>query len=429
MSPTVLLDGYNLALRQGTGIKTYGLLMEAALQAIGCRTEVLFGKPIPKSGDELLREVTFFDSSRPGETRLGRAFQKLGVIGSALMGGSPSVQPIRQTGAVVLPAGEQLRSRIWNASNLFEVANQRHLRTGAFLEARMPGPVDAFHMTYPVPVTVNGAKRLIVTIHDLIPLRLPYTTLDNKVELLRRHRRVSAQADLIFTVSEASRRDIVELLGVNPDKIVITRQPSRFAPLSAPERREQGRILGRFGLGAGSYVLFVGAIEPKKNLGRLLRAYLEADLDAPLVIAGPRAWMADEEIGWFASQDPRIARKVRLLGHVSVSDLRFLYSGASALTFPSLYEGYGLPLIEAMTFGLPILTAKTSSMPEVCGDAALYCDPFDVRDIRDKLIRLMTDQDARTWLSQRALERSREITMETFTEEVRAGYAKLGLVN
>ena len=176
-------------------------------------------------------------------------------------------------------------------------------------------------------------------------------------------------------------------------------------------------------------MLFVGAIEPKKNLGRLLRAYLEADLDAPLVIAGPRAWMADEEIGWFASQDPRIARKVRLLGHVSVSDLRFLYSGASALTFPSLYEGYGLPLIEAMTFGLPILTAKTSSMPEVCGDAALYCDPFDVRDIRDKLIRLMTDQDARTWLSQRALERSREITMETFTEEVRAGYAKLGLVN
>ena len=429
MSPTVLLDGYNLALRQGTGIKTYGLLMEAALQRLGCSTEVLFGKAIPKSNDELLREVTFFDASSSNSTRLGRVFQKLGILGSALFGGSPSVQSIQQTGAVVLPAGEQLRSRIWNASNLFEVANQRHLRTGSFTSARMPNPVDVFHMTYPVPVDVKGARSMVVTIHDLIPLRLPYTTLDNKVELLRRHRKVAAQADLIFTVSEASKRDIVELLGIDPDKIAITRQPSRFAPLTAPERREQGRILGRFGLSAGAYILFVGAIEPKKNLGRLLRAYLEADLDVPLVIAGPRAWMADEEIGWFAAQDPRIARKVRLLGHVSVSDLRFLYSGASALTFPSLYEGYGLPLVEAMTFGLPILTARSSSLPEVCGDAALYCDPFDVRDIRDKLVRLMTDADARTWLSERALERSREITMETFTEEVRAGYAKLGVLN
>jgi len=82
-----------------------------------------------------------------------------------------------------------------------------------------------------------------------------------------------------------------------------------------------------------------------------------------------------------------------------------------------------------MTFGLPILTARSSSMPEVCGDAALYCDPFDVRDMRDKLVRLMTDADARAWLSERALERSRSITMETFTDEVREGYAKLGLMD
>jgi glycosyltransferase involved in cell wall biosynthesis len=285
------------------------------------------------------------------------------------------------------------------------------------------------HMTFPLPVRLKGNAKKIVTIHDLIPLRLPYTTTDDKTEMLRRHRIAAAEADLIFTVSEFSKSDIVKLLNVDPDKIVVTYQPSRFAPIRPPEMRERAKTLRRFELVEKGYVLFVGAIEPKKNLGRLLKAYVEADVEIPIVVVGPRGWMWNEEIGWIIdSVDPGVRRKVRFLNHLSPEELRYVYSGALATTFPSLYEGYGLPLIESMSFGVPVLTSRSSSLPEVCGDAALYVDPFDVRDIREKIERLVGDAPLRDYLSERGLQRAQELSPANFAEQVAGGYRRLGLL-
>jgi glycosyltransferase involved in cell wall biosynthesis len=432
-SPRVLIDGYNLAMKHGTGIKTYTMLLDNALRSVGAETSFLFGHAIPSVNDPLLREVLFYDDNPTRyHTPFGRFLHKADIWGSAALDRAPPISRVPDNEVVVtaMAKGSRPHERALNGHNLYDIGWRRSLSFGKFLDASAPETFDAVHMTFPLPVRLKGNAKKIVTIHDLIPLRLPYTTTDDKAEMLRRHRIAAAEADLIFTVSEFSKADIVKLLNIDPDKIVVTHQPSRFAPLRPPEMRERAKTLRRYGLEDKGFVLFVGAIEPKKNLGRLLKAYAEADVDVPLVIAGPRGWMWQDEIGWVVdSKDLAVHEKIRFLNHVSLEDLRFIMSGAMALTFPSLYEGYGLPLVEAMGFGVPVLTARTSSLPEVCGDAALYVDPYDVRDIREKIERLVGDQPLRDYLSERGLSRSQQLTPAAFAEQVAGGYRQLGLLD
>jgi glycosyltransferase involved in cell wall biosynthesis len=431
-APRVLIDGYNLALKQGTGIKTYTMLLDEALRSLSVETSFLFGHPVPSVDDPLLREVLFYDDNPMRDhSPFAKIRRKLEMWISAGLNRAPKVKRVLDNGVVILADNApRPTERALNGPRLFDVAWRRSLSFKKFLEVDLPETFDAFHMTYPLPVRVKGGGKKIVTIHDLIPLRLPYTTTDDKIEMLRRHRELAAGADLIFTVSEFSKGDIVHLLGVDPEKIVVTYQPSRFAPLRQPEMRERAKTLRRYGLEDKGFVLFVGAIEPKKNIGRLLKAYAEADIDLPLVIAGPRGWMWQDEIGWVVdSKDPEVLKKFKFLNHVSFEDLRFIVSGAMALTFPSLYEGYGLPLVEAMAFGVPVLTARSSSLPEVCGDAALYVDPFDVRDIREKIERLVGDLPLRDYLSKQGLARSEQLSPAAFAQQVASGYRRLGLLD
>lgn len=430
-SPRILIDGFNLAMRHGTGIKTYTQLLDSALRSASAETTFLFGREVPAEADPLLREVLFYDEvalhNRSPAARIQRIADEWIKAGFAR---SPKIRRVPETGVVVLAdAASRTSERALNGSRLYDIAWRRSLSFKKFLNVDLPEYFDAVHMTYPLPLNIRSNAKKILTIHDLIPLRLPYTTMDNKAELLRRHRELAAEADLIFTVSEFSKQDIVKVLGVDPAKIAVTYQPSRFAPLRQTELRERTNTLRRYGLGEKGYVLFVGAIEPKKNLGRLLRAYAEANIDIPIVVAGPKGWMWQEEVGWAAeSKDPLIQNKIRFLDHLSMDDLRFVISGALALAFPSLYEGYGLPVVEAMGFGVPVLTSRSSSLPEVCGEAALYVDPYDTQDIREKIERLVRDQALRDYLSERGISRSEQLSAAAFADQVTAGYQKIGLL-
>ena len=153
------------------------------------------------------------------------------------------------------------------------------------------------HWTYPLPARVVGAKN-IYTLHDLVPLRLPHTTLDRKRRYLQLMRRLTASADHIVTVSEASRRDIIDLLKVPEHRVTNTYQavsvPHEVAAKSDAELRLE--LQRSFGLEAGGYYLFFGAIEPKKNVGRLIQAYLASGVKAPLLIVGKRAWKSRQEL-------------------------------------------------------------------------------------------------------------------------------------
>ena len=438
----VLVDGFNLELAKGTGIKTYGVSLVQALDKLGADVSVLFSRDVNQTRDPLLDEVLFFDTEPEdsyagsvGRLRKYRDLSKILYKAAAKrpykaqhLPNSDRVVKKPVQGSFVSSLADGIdKVDIYNLRNCYKQANTlfKYLSQETYIDLSQSGSsadkIDVFHSTYPLPVQVKGAKK-ITTIHDLIPLRLPYTTLDKKpfhYELVRRSLKESAA---IATVSENSRRDILELYDVDPDKVKVTYQPIALRQMDDDEATVQ-RFLRKYGLDYKNYILFVGAIEPKKNVGRLIDAYLGLDTDIPLVIVGKLGWLWSEEVGHVVDGAGKDKCNVQLLQYVSSNDLRYLFSGATCFTFPSLYEGAGLPVLEAMSFGCPVLTSNTASLPELGGDAVLYADPYDVQSIREQLSKLLSDTELRQTLSQKGLEQAQKFSMENYLKSVSELYS------
>ena len=283
--------------------------------------------------------------------------------------------------------------------HLFDRAYKHFRSRGRFVTLTMPDPPQVMHWTYPVPITLLGARN-IYTLHDLVPLKLPYTTLDQKAA----YRAIAAEcvkAAQVCTVSEASRADIEAEFPEAAGRIVNTYQTARPVLDAAESAAESARMVeGVFGLSHQGYFLYYGALEPKKNVGRIIEAYLSLQTETPLVIVGARAWSSEEELrlipgggadgslGTFAGMR---GQSIIRLAYLPRQTLARLVRGAKALVFPSLYEGFGLPVLEAMQMGTPVITSTASSLPEIAGEAALLVDPFDVRALRDAIGRIDTD--------------------------------------
>jgi len=285
--------------------------------------------------------------------------------------------------------------------------------------------MDIWHATYFTPITVSGAAK-VSTIHDLVPLRLPHTTTNDKGIFVQQVRDAIKSSQLIICVSENTKNDILQYFNVNPDKLFVTYQPI-ILNKRLPEKEAVDQKLNYYNLKNKNYILFVGAIEPKKNLKRLIEAFLSIDTDMPLVIVGKKAWLWKNELEIISSKwnNDHILRKIRLREYVSVSDLPVLYKGAQCLAFPSLYEGFGLPPLEAMSLGCPVVTSSVSSLPEICGDAALYVNPYDSRDITDKLEQILSDDELKARLIQTGYERVKQFSMENYMTRLAAAYSKV----
>jgi glycosyltransferase involved in cell wall biosynthesis len=176
------------------------------------------------------------------------------------------------------------------------------------------------------------------------------------------------------------------------------------------------------------YFLFFGAIEPKKNLGRLIEAYLAADLATPLVIAGPKAWKADAELRLLDSvHGARLLAqgRIRLLGHLPGSQLMTLVRGAKAVLFPSLYEGFGLPAVEAMALGAPVLASTAGALSEVVSDAGLLVDPYDGEAMTRALRQLDTDGDLRARLRAAGPVRAQAFSLQAYQTRLGALHDRL----
>jgi glycosyltransferase involved in cell wall biosynthesis len=380
--PRVFLDSYNLALDQGTGVATYARNLSHAMGQLGFETGVLYGTRASPGRDSLIREIAFFDERVGTPPKWLVALRRARRMLRAPIG--ELAVPVPITGQVIATTFRDRMphfDEIWNVQDLFQQAHAHYAVFGRELRVTIPRQPRLMHWTYPLPLRAAGARN-IYTMHDLVPLRLPYTTLDNKRRYFRLNRRLGRKADHIVTVSEASRRDIINLLGVPEEKVTNTYQavdiPRKFTdvPMSAVE----AEVRGSFGLDAGKYWLFFGAIEPKKNVGRMIQAFLASGVDGPLVIVGKKAWKSEEELRLmfddhvrYLVQDGmtlRTRHKVILLDYAPFRLLVNLIRGARAVLFPSLYEGFGLPALEAMLLGTPVITSNTASMPEVVGDAA-----------------------------------------------------------
>lgn len=436
--PRIGVDGYNLALARGTGIATYARTLTHCLERLGHPIDVLYGLNIQPNTPATLQEVQFFDQLA---TERGPRRPKFPApdwwkqAALSTLGRTAFQVPI--TGRVVADSfeGRMPRyDRILNVHDLWVTADRHFKLTGRFLRLRWPdtpsvAPPAIMHWTYPLPILLEGARN-IYTIHDLVPLRLPHTTLDNKQHYFRLITGCLRWGDHVCTVSDTSRQDIIDLFpGTNPARITNTYQS--FAPptqaLAMSDAEVADQVRGLFGLEPEGYFLYFGAIEPKKNVGRLLEAYLTGGFETPMVVVSARSWQNEAETRLLnpAGTEHGRARNVIQMEYMPAAMLTTLVRGAKAVCFPSLYEGFGLPVLEAMALGTPTLTSSTGSLPEITGGASLAIDPYDTTSIAAGLHRLHDDPALRAELSAKGRIRAADFDMPHYQARVAAMYDQM----
>ena len=262
-----------------------------------------------------------------------------------------------------------------------------------------------------------GRARTVVTVHDVFAWSIPghSTRADT---LIYRHwlPRVLPRVNAVITVSQASKADIVRHLGVPADKVHVTYEGVGHS-YGRASVEQVSKVRAQYGLPDG-YLLFVGSVEPRKNLDRLLRAYdqlRQAGQRRPLVVVGAQRWGHCGIMETVNKLD--LEQHVIFTGYVSDEDLPAIYSAADLFVFPSLYEGFGLPPLEAMACGTPVVCSNASSLPEVVGDAAITVDPYDVEALAEAMRRVLSDADLADDLRQRGLERAAGFTWERTARE------------
>ncbi|MSS73735.1 MAG: glycosyltransferase family 1 protein [Candidatus Latescibacteria bacterium] len=272
--------------------------------------------------------------------------------------------------------------------------------------------VDVCHYTNYVAPLLSG-RPSVVTFHDMTVLLLPDCSPWKKRLLLRPLiPLIARRADAIIAVSESARQDVLRLLHVPAEKVHVIHEG--VAPVFRPveDAQARARVQVRYGL-RGPYFMAVGSVEPRKNLVRLARAFQkvrdEAGEGLQLLIVGGKGWRSEE----IMREIRRVVGKaVVWAGYAPSEDLPALYGGAEALVYPSLYEGFGLPVIEAMACGAPVITSDNSSLKEVAGDAALLVDPEDVDAISGAMRRVREDENLRADLRRRGLARAAQFSWE-----------------
>jgi glycosyltransferase involved in cell wall biosynthesis len=289
----------------------------------------------------------------------------------------------------------------------------------------LTGPLDILHAPDFVPPPTRA--RTLVTIHDLSYMVHPECAVPGVAAYLRDAvPRALKQASIIIADSESTRRDLHRLLNIALDRVTVVYPgvDARFRPLP-PEVCEPVRR--RLNL-PRRFILFVGTIEPRKNLVRLLEAFARIDPttggeDLFLVLVGRRGWMYQPV---FAAIDRLNLRdRVQLLDFVADSDLPVVYNLAQVFVYPSLYEGFGLPPLEALACGTPVVTSDNSSLPEVVGNAALLARADDVEALSEGMIRLLKDVALRDRLRQAGLEQARRFRWEASARQIIEHYHTL----
>jgi glycosyltransferase involved in cell wall biosynthesis len=289
------------------------------------------------------------------------------------------------------------------------------------------GRVDLFHSPdFTLPPTLPGVPT-VLTVHDLSFVRDPDSADDRlRAYLNRVVPRSVGRATHVLADSEATRQDLISLWDTPPDKVTVIYcgvEPG-FRPVTDPAKL--AAVRDRYDLGAGPYVSSVSTLQPRKNYRRLIQAFAPLAArhpDLSLVIAGGRGWKYEEIL----AEPERIGLgdRVRFPGFVADDDLPALLSAAELFAYPSLYEGFGIPILEAMACGTPVIASGRSSLPEVTGDAGLQVDPLDIAALTAGMEKLLTDHNLRADLVRRGRERAAQFTWPAAARQLLAVYTRL----
>ena len=269
-------------------------------------------------------------------------------------------------------------------------------------------PVDILHVQYTSPPLTPCP--VINTIHDLSFEHLPETFKRRSWRQMRLTIRRSAQtAAHIITDSNFSRDDILRTYKLSPDRVTATplAASTKFKPVE--DFTEIGRVRQRYGI-VGDYILTVGSIQPRKNLPRLIRAFAALCREGnirplpTLVIVGKRGWLYEETLD--TAENSEVKERILFTDYVPENDLPALYSGARCFVYPSYFEGFGIPPLEAMRCGTPTITGNRTCFPEIIGDGGLMVDPFDETAILEGILKIFSDSKLRTELQEKGIRRA-----------------------
>lgn len=332
------------------------------------------------------------------------------------------------------PAGKQRRMQPFLRENTPLHAAKFPPLAYRLLTDFVPLPYRAFHgnwadithfFNYIVPPGVHG--KTVVTVHDMVLHAYPETMRTRTRILLKTGlKRSMRRADLIVTDSDFSRREITKYYPEFAEKIRVVPcgvDTKRFAPAT---NAEIAQVRAKHSL-PKRYFLYLGTLEPRKNLVRLIRAYgrlrEKYPKAPPFVLAGGKGWQYEQIFA--AAEAENVRGNVIFPAYIPAEDMAALYSGALGFVFPSLYEGFGMPPLEAMACGCPVLTSKAASLPEAVGNAALLCDPHKTAAIAKGMELLLTDAALRKTLQQRGFQRAKEMSWDAAAEKLFAVYQEL----
>jgi glycosyltransferase involved in cell wall biosynthesis len=284
-------------------------------------------------------------------------------------------------------------------------ANARRFLLG---ETRAPRSADIFHgLNQRLPHA--PLRRAVTTFHDLFVLTGEYSTPEFRRRFAAQARDAAARSDCIIAVSRFTARQVVDLLGVEAARVRVVHHGVRPAVRTTVAREK--------------IVLHVGAIQHRKNISRLVDAFERVDRDWQLVLAGSAGYGAAEIAAKIAAAGSR--ERIRMLGYVQAAELAHWYARATIFAFPSLDEGFGMPVLEAMASGTPVIASNRSAIPEVAGEAAWLINPEDTEELAGALVALTRDPDRRAELSRRGLARTAEFTWAEAVEKTWQVYREL----
>lgn len=288
-------------------------------------------------------------------------------------------------------------------------------------------PVDVFHATdYRI---VRMSCPVVATLHDAIPLKFPEWC-NPRLRSLKNwlQKRAAQQADQVIALSNYAVTELVEYFSIDARKITVVPCGVGGIWQQTPDPLEVHQTLAAYGLEPG-YFLFVGTLQPRKNIERIIDAYLglpaEVRRERQCVIVGRASWRCEELIGKIRAAIQNGERLVWLEQVSSQTQLRHLYAGAGVFVFPSLYEGFGIPVVEAFASGTPVLTSNTTSLPEVSQGAALEVNPLQVADIGHAMLELVRDDALRQRCITAGRQRAAELTWQRTARETAAVYHRL----